>query len=362
MVELRKRPPRNDPPAPPPPAKKGRAAAAAATTNKKSKVTKPPAKKQSGAASKAKNAASRVTDTITEPVETDNAAKQATIEDEPDTAVATGEAGMIPETAATAPSTTTVPAEPPTGATGTDEHRSAVADTPVTPAAEPTAPAEAKDMTTPNVSAAASAATTSDEDGRPPATDDLEKPPETGNVASTDTAPPTAPAPATLPLSASSIGQQIRDLSTLGAPLDTHTGARVSVSSLLSSPNARPAGLIIFTYPRASTPGCTTQAQLFRDRHAQLTASDYTVYGLSTDSVKANAGFARKHALPYDLLCDAAGSAGLVAALGMRKGTGAGTVRGVVVLDGAGVVRVWVQAGPARTVDVVEEYLRGLGV
>ena len=326
MVELRKRPPRNEPPAPPPAAKKGRAAP---TTNK-SKVTKPPAKKDSGVAAKAKAAASKVKEAIAGPVATDTSDKQPTVEDE--TAVETGEAGLIPETAGTAPNSTTIPAEP----------------------AAPT-----------NEVAMSDAPATGDE-GRPPATEDLENPPETGKIepagatatATTSVDAPgasTSPAPtadtATLPLSAASVGKQL-PLSTLDGQVETHTGTSVSFSSLLSASQ----GLIIFTYPRASTPGCTTQACSFRDHHGDFTASGYKVYGLSTDSVKANNTFATKQGLQYELLCDP--GATLTGALGMKKpGNAKGTLRGVVVVDGAGIVKVWFQGGPAKTVEVVEEYL-----
>jgi len=135
MVELRKRPSRNEPPAPPPAAKKGRGAAGATTTTtpNKSKVIKAPTKakkqRQSGVTAKAKNAASKVKETVAGPLETDNdnnAAKQSAVQDqggdepEPEAVVETGEAGMIPETAGTAPSTTTVPAETSAGALHSD--------------------------------------------------------------------------------------------------------------------------------------------------------------------------------------------------------------------------------------------------
>ena len=74
--------------------------------------------------------------------------------------------------------------------------------------------------------------------------------------------------------------------------------------------------------------------------------------------MKANANFATKQNLQYELLCDP--DAALTGMLGMKKpGNAKGTVRGVVVVDGAGVVKVWVQAGPARTVEVVKEFLAG---
>lgn len=72
--------------------------------------------------------------------------------------------------------------------------------------------------------------------------------------------------------------------------------------------------------------------------------------------MKANAGFASKQGLQYELLCDM--EAKLTGDLGMKKaGNAKGTLRGVVVVDKAGVVRVWFQGGPGKTVDAVKEFL-----
>jgi thioredoxin-dependent peroxiredoxin len=104
------------------------------------------------------------------------------------------------------------------------------------------------------------------------------------------------------------------------------------------------AGVVLFTYPRASTPGCTTQACLFRDSYSPITGASLDVYGLSTDSPKSNTTFATKQSLPYQLLCDP--KATLIKAIGMHKGgSGSGTSRGVVVIDKMGVCKVWFQGG-----------------
>jgi thioredoxin-dependent peroxiredoxin len=61
--------------------------------------------------------------------------------------------------------------------------------------------------------------------------------------------------------------------------------------------------VLIFFYPRASTPGCTQQACAVRDAADQFGGT--VVLGVSPDSVKAIQGFAVKQSLPYDLLSDA---------------------------------------------------------
>lgn len=61
----------------------------------------------------------------------------------------------------------------------------------------------------------------------------------------------------------------------------------------------------LFFYPRDSTPGCTTEACDFRDRHAALLAAGVQVLGVSGDDLKSHAKFRSKHALPFPLLSDA---------------------------------------------------------
>ncbi|CAK7913370.1 peroxiredoxin Dot5p [[Candida] anglica] len=77
--------------------------------------------------------------------------------------------------------------------------------------------------------------------------------------------------------------------------------------------------VVIFSYPRASTPGCTRQACGFRDNYNALT-SKATILGLSADSPKAQKSFATKHGFQYSLLSDPKKK--LIAALGARKADG----------------------------------------
>ncbi|KAH6652928.1 thioredoxin-like protein, partial [Truncatella angustata] len=94
-------------------------------------------------------------------------------------------------------------------------------------------------------------------------------------------------------------------------------------------------GVVLFTYPKASTPGCTTQVCLFRDSYEPLTAGGLAIYGLSKDSPKANTTFKTKQNLPYPLLCDP--SSTLIGAIGLKKAPN-NTTRGVFVVDKTGKV------------------------
>ncbi len=76
----------------------------------------------------------------------------------------------------------------------------------------------------------------------------------------------------------------------------------------------------------------TTQACLFRDEFSPLTATGYSIFGLSSDSPKSNTTFKTKQRLPFTLLCDS--NATLIAAIGMRKSP-KGIVRGVFVVSKA---------------------------
>lgn len=62
--------------------------------------------------------------------------------------------------------------------------------------------------------------------------------------------------------------------------------------------------VVLYFYPKADTPGCTTEAQNFRDAYDEFEASGVTVLGVSTDSVEDISAFADKHELPFRLLSD----------------------------------------------------------
>lgn len=61
---------------------------------------------------------------------------------------------------------------------------------------------------------------------------------------------------------------------------------------------------VVYFYPAAFTPGCTTEACDFRDNLGALTAAGYAVYAVSGDDPETLARFAEEHALTYTLLSD----------------------------------------------------------
>lgn len=66
----------------------------------------------------------------------------------------------------------------------------------------------------------------------------------------------------------------------------------------------RGSGLVIYFYPRAFTPGCTTEACDFRDRYQTFQERGMRILGVSPDSIGKLAEFKAEYDLPYDLLSD----------------------------------------------------------
>jgi peroxiredoxin Q/BCP len=75
-------------------------------------------------------------------------------------------------------------------------------------------------------------------------------------------------------------------------------GTPVSLSSLKGQK------VVLYFYPAASTPGCTTQACDFRDNIASLQSAGYAVLGISPDDLQAQKRFRDEEHVPYPLLCD----------------------------------------------------------
>lgn len=161
------------------------------------------------------------------------------------------------------------------------------------------------------------------------------------------------------------VGQTVA-LEGFGGEVETHDGQKTTLRKLVDESKA---GVVLFTYPKASTPGCkinlmskswiyadhiqgTTQACFFRDSYTPLTATGFSIYGLSGDSPKSNTTFKEKQRLPYSLLCDP--SRTLISAIGMKKAP-SGTTRGVFVVDKTGKVLAAEPGGPAATVEVVKK-------
>lgn len=62
--------------------------------------------------------------------------------------------------------------------------------------------------------------------------------------------------------------------------------------------------LIIYFYPKDSTPGCTTQGIAFRDHYAAFQSQNTEIFGVSRDSLKSHENFKAKFEFPFELLSD----------------------------------------------------------
>ena len=100
--------------------------------------------------------------------------------------------------------------------------------------------------------------------------------------------------------------------------------------------------VILYFYPAASTPGCTTQACDFRDNMGSLQAAGYAVLGVSKDKLPALQKFAQNENLSFPLLSDEDRSVhhayGAYGEKSMYGKTVMGVIRSTFVIDEDGIV------------------------
>ena len=77
-----------------------------------------------------------------------------------------------------------------------------------------------------------------------------------------------------------------------------HNGQRMSLADLRGKP------VVVYFYPKDDTPGCTVEAQGFRDEWKRLSSAGAVVLGVSTDDNVSHRAFASKYELPFLLLPD----------------------------------------------------------
>ena len=85
--------------------------------------------------------------------------------------------------------------------------------------------------------------------------------------------------------------------------LPTDGGGALELSSLKGGK------VVLYFYPKDSTPGCTTEAQGFRDNIKAFEKAGAPIIGVSKDSVKRHDNFKAKHDLPFALVADTEGEA-----------------------------------------------------
>jgi peroxiredoxin Q/BCP len=101
--------------------------------------------------------------------------------------------------------------------------------------------------------------------------------------------------------------------------------------------------VVVYFYPKDSTPGCTTEGQQFRDLHEQFAAVDAVILGVSRDSVKSHENFKAKQNFPFELGSD--GDEAVCTLFGVMKMKNMygkqvrGIERSTFVIDRSGVLR-----------------------
>ncbi len=105
----------------------------------------------------------------------------------------------------------------------------------------------------------------------------------------------------------------------------------------------RSKSLVIYFYPKDSTPGCTTEAQQFRDLYAEYQKAGCEIVGVSRDSIKSHENFKSKFTLPFALLSDgdevACNLFGVIKQKMMYGKQVRGIERSTFVLDNTGIIR-----------------------
>ncbi|NMG60707.1 peroxiredoxin [Geitlerinema sp. P-1104] len=66
--------------------------------------------------------------------------------------------------------------------------------------------------------------------------------------------------------------------------------------------------VVLYFYPKDDTPGCTKEAQGFRDAYAEIQGKDMVVLGVSMDDEASHKQFTEKYGLPFQLVADADGT------------------------------------------------------
>ncbi|KAI9512009.1 AhpC-TSA-domain-containing protein [Russula earlei] len=118
-------------------------------------------------------------------------------------------------------------------------------------------------------------------------------------------------------------------------------------------------GAILFSIPKADTPGCTTQACGFRDIYPSFTEHNFAVYCLSHDKSEAQKKWQLKKELPYPLLSDP--DRVLISALGAKDAGSGRTKRGhFIFAKGGKLVEKKLPVSPGESPNLALEFVKSL--
>ncbi len=72
----------------------------------------------------------------------------------------------------------------------------------------------------------------------------------------------------------------------------------------VSIPDSQGRNIVLYFYPKDSTPGCTTEGQDFRDNHQAFVDANTVIYGVSRDKMQSHENFKAKQNFPFELISD----------------------------------------------------------
>ncbi|WP_422480272.1 peroxiredoxin [Pleomorphochaeta sp. DL1XJH-081] len=140
-------------------------------------------------------------------------------------------------------------------------------------------------------------------------------------------------------------------------PVLDDTGKTVTLSDFIGS------YIVLYTYPKDDTPGCTAEACSFRDQSKAITDSQAVILGISKDSVASHQKFKEKFHLNFTLLSDpdhklidALGAWGEKISYGKKS---MGIIRSTFVFDPEGIlIKVWPKVSPQSHGEEIAAYLK----
>lgn len=123
--------------------------------------------------------------------------------------------------------------------------------------------------------------------------------------------------------------------------------------------------LVLYFYPKDSTPGCTTEGQDFRDHYDEFQALNTEVLGVSRDSLKSHENFKTKQSFPFELLSDSDETLcrlfDVIKEKNMYGKKVMGIERSTFLIDGKGILRAeWRKVKVAGHVDEVLNAIKAL--
>lgn len=123
--------------------------------------------------------------------------------------------------------------------------------------------------------------------------------------------------------------------------------------------------LVLYFYPKDSTPGCTTEGQDFRDHYDEFQSLNTEVLGVSRDSLKSHENFKAKQSFPFELLSDSDETLcrlfDVIKEKNMYGKKVMGIERSTFLIDGKGILRAeWRKVKVAGHVDEVLNAIKAL--